>query len=110
MIERSWLACPSKLKSELGYSFTEINTAEDNKRREGFWNERTKLHNETKYKVAVNTFMVRSRKPRSRTPAQPSAESSEGQASSGYEGANPFIHKPKQGLEMPIKESSSSAL
>lgn len=36
VIERSWLACTSKLKAELGYDFTKINTAEEDKRREDF--------------------------------------------------------------------------
>jgi len=36
VIERSWLACTTKLKTELRYDFTKINTAEDDKKREAF--------------------------------------------------------------------------
>lgn len=36
VIERSLLVCTSKLKRELGYDFSKIDTAEDNKKREDF--------------------------------------------------------------------------
>lgn len=36
VIKRSWLASTSKMKTELGYDFTKVNTPEEDNRREAF--------------------------------------------------------------------------